>query len=145
MANYKSRTETLFIAVHCAATRATHDIGAVDIDRWHRAQGWNGCGYNRVIRRDGTIEQGRPDDAVGAHVEGYNSTSVGVCLAGGVAADGTTPEDNFTDAQMLSLLVVIKDLKRKYPKAVVQGHRDFPGVKKACPSFAVKEWWVKLA
>lgn len=145
MATYKNRTKTDFIAVHCAATPTTADIGVADIDRWHRAQGWAGVGYHRVIRRDGTIEQGRPDDGIGAHIEGYNSTSVGICLAGGVAADGKTPENNFTDAQMVSLLVVIKDLKRKYPKAVVQGHRDFPGVKKACPSFDVKTWWAKLA
>ena len=88
MASYKSRTATDYIAVHCAATPPKADIGVAAIDRWHRAKGWNGVGYHRVIRRDGTIEQGRPDEAVGAHVEGFNSTAVGICLAGGVAADG---------------------------------------------------------
>lgn len=141
MATYKARDKTDFIAVHCSATRPSADIGVVDIDRWHRAKGWNGCGYNRVIRRDGTIEQGRPDNAVGAHVDGFNSTSLGICMAGGVAEDGTTPENNFTPEQYMSLLVVLKELTKAYPKATIRGHRDYPGVKKACPSFDVQAWW----
>lgn len=141
MTTYKNRSETLFIVVHCAATPPSLDVDAKMIDRWHRAKGWNGLGYARVIKRDGTIEQGRPDNAVGAHVEGFNTSSVGICLAGGVAADGKTPENNFTPDQFMSLLVVLKELTEAYPKAEVQGHRDFPGVKKACPSFDVKTWW----
>jgi hypothetical protein len=34
--------------------------------------------------------------------------------------------------------VAIKRLIYKYPKAEVKGHRDFPNVHKACPSFDVK-------
>lgn len=83
-------------------------------------------------------------DAIGAHVEGFNSTSVGVCLVGGVAEDGTTPQDNFTKDQYMSLLVLLKGLQKMYPEAEILGHRDFPGVKKACPSFDVRKWWDKV-
>lgn len=144
MATFKSRSETLFIAVHCSATRPSQDIGRADIDRWHRAKGWAGIGYHYVIRRDGTTEVGRPSQAIGAHVEGFNSTSVGVCLAGGVAEDGVTPQDNFTKDQYLSLLVLLKGLQEMYPEAEILGHRDFPRVKKACPSFDVRKWWTKV-
>jgi N-acetylmuramoyl-L-alanine amidase len=138
---FKNRTRTDFIAVHCSATGPQADIGKAEIDRWHRAQGWNGIGYNFVIRRDGTLETGRPMEAVGAHVQGFNETSVGICLVGGVAADGKTPEDNFTAAQKDTLASLVRTLKGVYPKATVQGHRDFPKVAKACPSFDVKKWW----
>lgn len=138
---YLHRKSTDFIAVHCAATRPSQDIGRYDIDRWHRSQGFMEIGYHFVIRRSGEIEVGRAQHAAGAHVAGYNERSVAVCLVGGVAEDGKTPQDNFTKDQKLSLLVLLKDLQKQYPKAVIQGHRDFPGVKKACPSFDVRQWW----
>lgn len=146
MPSFKNRDTTDFIAIHCSATKPSQNITAADIDRWHRAKGWNGIGYHFVIRRDGTIEAGRPVDAIGAHVENWNSVSVGVCLAGGVTeVDVNKAENNFTPDQFVSLLAVMKDLKKKYPKATVQGHRDFPKVAKACPSFDAKAWWAALA
>lgn len=139
--NTKKRTSTDYLVVHCAATRPSQDIGAADIDRWHRAQGWACIGYHFVIRRDGTVEEGRELDVIGAHVSGHNTNSVGICLAGGVTeADVTKAENNFTEAQLASLKKLLLDLRKKYPKAKIQGHRDFPGVKKACPSYDVKSW-----
>jgi hypothetical protein len=35
---------------------------------------------------------------------------------------------------------LVKKLKGEFPQAVVRGHRDWPGVKKACPSFSVSDW-----
>lgn len=140
-AKTKRRTRTLFIAVHCSATSDKQDIGAAEINKWHRARGWACIGYHYVIRRNGVIETGRADEVVGAHVQGYNEVSVGVCMVGGVSADDITiAKDNFTKAQWASLKELLLELKVKYPKAVIQGHRDFPDVKKACPSFDVKTW-----
>lgn len=138
--NSKKRDRTDFICVHCSAT-ANQNIGAADIDRWHRKQGWAAIGYHYVIRRDGTVEEGRDVDVVGAHVSGFNSTSVGICMVGGVDAnDHTKAKNNFTPEQFASLKQLLIDLKVKYPKAKIQGHRDFPNVKKACPSFDVAAW-----
>jgi len=146
MATFKSRDKTDYIAIHCSATKPSQDIGAADIDRWHRAKGWNGIGYHFVIKRDGTIEKGRPQDAVGAHVENFNATSVGICMVGGVSEANTAKaQDNFTPDQYVSLLALVKQLTKDYPKATVQGHRDFPKVAKDCPSFDAKAWWAKLA
>ena len=97
-------------------------------------------GYHKVIRRDGTIEAGRHLNMAGAHVEGYNGQSIGICLVGGIKKDGT-PENNFTEDQMQSLAQVILELRQDgYAHAIVQGHRDFPNVAKACPSFDVRAW-----
>lgn len=136
----KVRESTDFIVVHCAATQAKTDIGAADIDRWHRGQGWQAIGYHYVIRRDGRVEEGREEDKIGSHVQNHNARSIGICMIGGVADDGKTAENNFTTEQFASLKQLVARLKTKYPNAVVQGHRDFPGVAKACPSFSVKDW-----
>ncbi len=135
----KSRTRTDYIAVHCAATPPTLDIGRAEIDRWHRAKGWLMIGYHFIIRRDGRVEIGRPVDAIGAHVEGYNSISVGICLVGGVDSKGRA-EDNFTPSQYAALAELLIELKAKYPGATIQGHRDFPKVAKDCPCFDVRKW-----
>lgn len=128
------------LIIHCAATPPSSDIGRKEIDRWHRQRGFLCIGYHYVIRRDGSIEVGRHEDEAGAHAEGHNRYSIGVCLVGGVAADAKTPEDNFTPDQNAALLVLLRGLKRRYPGAEVLGHRDLPNVKKACPSFDVKHW-----
>lgn len=140
-AKTKARASTDFIVIHCSATN-TQDFGASDIDRWHRAKGWACIGYHYVIKRDGTLEEGRKEEQIGAHVEGHNYNSLGICMVGGCDKNGKAL-DNFTDAQWQTLSLVIKHLHAKYPKATIQGHRDFPGVKKDCPSFDVKAWLKK--
>lgn len=130
-----------YIVVHCSATPPKQDIGAAEIDRMHRQRGWLKIGYHFVIRRNGEIENGRPLHEPGAHVEGYNEESVGVCLVGGV--DKTlVPVDNFTEEQMVTLASLVEGLLDVFPGARVVGHRDFPGVKKACPCFDVQNWWM---
>lgn len=136
---FTPRKRTDWLVVHCAATPPTFNGGAKEIRQWHREKGWIDIGYHFVIKRDGTRETGRPIDVVGAHVENFNSTSVGICLVGGVDAKGKA-EDNFTPAQYAELAELLRELKAKYPNAQVQGHRDFPNVRKDCPSFDVRKW-----
>ena len=140
-ANTKDRSKTDFIAIHCSATSEKQNFGAADIDKWHRSKGWACIGYHYVIKRDGTLEVGRKESQVGAHVADWNSVSLGICLIGGIDADDPTKaEDNYTDAQWVTLKKLLKELKVRYPKAKIQGHRDFPKVAKACPCFDVKTW-----
>ena len=140
-ANTKDRKSTDYIAVHCSATSDKQDIGAADIDKWHRAKGWACIGYHYVIRRDGTLEVGRKESSVGAHVQGFNENSIGICMVGGVDAnDVNKAVNNFTPEQFGTLRKLIAELQARYPKAKVQGHRDFPNVKKACPCFDVAKW-----
>ena len=120
------------------------NIGAPEIRKWHKAKGWDDIGYHYVIRRDGKVERGRREDAIGAHVAGFNSTSIGVCMVGGVSEkDFTKSENNFTKEQFAALEKLMSSLVKKYPKALVRGHRDFPKVAKACPSFDAKAWAAK--
>lgn len=124
-----------YLVIHCADTYAHMDIGRTEIDKWHKARGWNGIGYHYVVRRDGTIEPGREEDQMGAHVAGHNGYSIGICYAGGKGANGQ-PEDNRTYEQRNALRLLVNELRKKYPSARVVGHRDLaPG--KACPCFDV--------
>lgn len=129
-----------YLVVHCSASQAKSNLSAKDIDRMHRQRGFLKIGYHYVIKRDGTVEAGRPETEVGAHVEGYNSVSLGICMVGGIDAKGK-PEDNFTLDQYASLGKLLEELSKRYPKAVILGHRDMPNVKKDCPCFDVKTWW----
>ncbi len=132
-----TRSKTDFIVIHCAATSATQDIGAREINEWHLKRGFMKIGYHFVVRRDGRIETGRGEYEVGAHVQGYNARSIGICMVGGGVEK---EENNFTDPQWQSLVQLLVKLNRDYPNAVIQGHRDFPNVQKFCPSFDVKAW-----
>lgn len=129
-ANKRNITE---IIVHCAATPEGKDYTVADIDKWHRARGFNGIGYHYVIYRDGAVAKGRDESVVGAHCTNHNSKSIGICYIGGMDAANKNPKDTRTPQQKESLLKLLKELKTKYPNAKIHGHRDFAN--KACPSF----------
>ena len=116
------------------------DIGKKEIDTWHRQRGWLKIGYHYVIKRDGTVETGRDLNEVGAHVQGLNDRSLGVCMVGGID-DAGEPENNFTDEQFKALTTLLYQLKITFPDAQIKGHRNFAA--KACPSFDVEDWWNK--
>lgn len=137
-AAFKKRPRTDFIVVHCAATKATMDIGVREIRQWHVQQGWLDVGYHFVIRRNGTVEDGRPHDVIGSHVKDYNSRALGICMVGGIDAKGA-PENNFTPEQFASLELLLRATKRQYPAATICGHTDLDP-NKACPSFDVAGW-----
>jgi N-acetyl-anhydromuramyl-L-alanine amidase AmpD len=136
-----SMSNITHIVVHYSATFEDQNLTVKDIDKMHKARGWKGVGYHYVIRRDGVVEKGRPDNVVGAHVGGQNSGKIGICAIGGVNRK-TGPDvgvDNRTPAQIKSQIALIKSLLVRYPKAKVVGHRDLAPTQ--CPGFDVIPWW----
>jgi len=135
-----ARLETKYIVVHCSQTRPSQNIGAKEIDRWHRERGWLKIGYARVIKRDGTVEQGRDDDELQAHVKNYNHISTSVCVVGGAKEENWQEgEDNFTGEQWESLKKVLEEQVIKYPEARIVGHYELDE-RKTCPNFNVREY-----
>lgn len=137
------------IIVHCAATPPGLDIGAYEIRAWHTDPNRKGgpfadIGYHYVIRRSGAIEVGRPETQVGAHAQGHNKDSIGVCLVGGVRRHNgkMVAEDNFTPDQYMALKSLVQRLTARYPGAKTIGHRDVDR-RKECPSFSVRDWLVR--
>jgi N-acetylmuramoyl-L-alanine amidase len=132
------------LVVHCSATEGSKDFTAADIKRWHtdpkpRGRGYADIGYHYVIRLSGQVEKGRPEAEVGAHAYGHNKHSIGICLIGGLDAHGR-PSATFTTAQYASLERLLLELRSRFPKAQILGHRDLPKVKKDCPCFDVRTW-----
>ncbi|MCH5174169.1 MAG: N-acetylmuramoyl-L-alanine amidase [Bacteroidales bacterium] len=128
------RTVTLVI-IHCSAVRPGQRSSARDIDGWHRARGWKSIGYHYVVRRDGTVEEGRRPEEVGAHCTGHNGHSIGICYEGGLDEAGK-PADTRTPAQRLALRQLVERMHARFPKALVVGHHDLNPMK-ACPCFDV--------
>ena len=144
--------EITHIVMHCTATPATSDIGAADVHRWHLQRGWSGIGYHFVIRRNGKIEPGREIEKKGAHVAGFNAKSIGISLAGGVASNGQTPVNNFTDGQLFAARDLVLDLTATYrvPGDNVMGHNEVitkitKGSPKACPVFSMERFRTMVA
>lgn len=124
---------------HCSATTAEMDIDINWIRKVHVEQnGWSDVGYHFFVKRDGTVEEGRPIKRKGAHAAGNNSDSIGICYAGGIDSTGK-PEDNRTIEQKEALLKLTVELCFRFPTInEIIGHCDLPGVKKACPSYDAK-------
>lgn len=136
---FKQRSATNFIFIHCSATKPSQDIGARDIRIQHKhVNGWLDIGYHFVIRRNGVIENGRNVDAMGAHARGHNDDSVAICLIGGVD-ESNNPDANFTREQYSALETIVRTLKATYPNAEVRGHREVAN--KACPCFDVHSFF----
>jgi N-acetyl-anhydromuramyl-L-alanine amidase AmpD len=115
------------------------DIGADWLRELHIKQNhWRDIGYHYVIRRNGAVEDGRPVAQTGAHCQGHNANTIGICMVGGITPTGR-PENNFTPAQFESVQLLINALVEQFPTIkTLSGHRDYAN--KACPCFEVKEF-----
>ena len=132
------RVITLLV-VHCSAVTPDQSSSAAQIDTWHRQRGWKfGIGYHYVIRRDGTVEPGRPEWMVGAHCLNHNAHSIGICYEGGLDIRGKEA-DTRTPAQKTAMRQLLADLRQRYPRAMIVGHHDLDP-RKPCPCFDVAEY-----
>ena len=150
--SYAPDSAVRWIVVHYSATAIDgRPITAADIDEMHRKRGFREIGYHYFIRRDGTVETGRDLTRpglfeTGAHSQGENGASVGVCYEGGVtSADVSKGFDTRTTAQTGAMIRVIRDLLQRFPNAEVRGHRDMPGAATQCPGFDAGAWWATVS
>lgn len=117
-----NRLKTNLIVIHHVGGTDT-DVSAEEIHKWHLANGWAGIGYHYVIRKDGTIERGRPRNTIGAHTYGYNKTSIGINLVGNFEVATPKPEQIEAAAYLVAKLCNIYSLTPN--KSTVRGHKDF--------------------
>lgn len=136
-----SMAKITHIVVHYSATFEDQNLTRDDIDVMHKVRGWRKVGYHYVIRRDGTVEVGRAEHEVGAHVGGQNTGKIGICCIGGLnrATGPNKGVDNRTPVQTAELIALIRELLKRYPGAEVVGHRDLAATQ--CPGFDVRTWW----
>lgn len=123
-----NRPATEYIVIHHTGNPKDDNISAESLHESHLNKGWAGIGYHFVIRKDGTIELGRPMETIGSHAYGYNSESISIHLCGNF--DIANP----TDAQIESCAVLVAWLIDKYNDLdtdSVVGHRDLNAT--SCP------------
>lgn len=125
-----------YIAIHCTATPQSATVESIK-RYWRENLKWKSPGYHYLIEPNGNVNQLQHLDQIANGVAGYNSVSIHISYIGGVDSKNK-PLDNRTPQQKQAILNILEELKKKYPKAIIQGHKDFPGVKKACPSFDAK-------
>lgn len=118
-----TRSKTNRMILHHADAEV---CGAQTIHQWHKQNGWAGCGYHFVVRKDGTIERGRPENTVGAHASGANSDSIGICFEGDYDVEHNMPEPQKAAGKEL-----VAYLKNKYSISRVQKHKDVTAT--TCP------------
>ena len=131
-----------FIAVHCTATAQDATVSAIQ-NYWKNNLGWKMPGYHFIVKPCGEIVQLLSIDKVSNGVKGFNSVSINISYIGGVDKQNK-PKDTRTPEQKEAILCKLRELKKQFPKAKIQGHRDFPNVKKACPSFDAKTEYQSL-
>lgn len=120
--NMKTRKSTNRIVLHHAAASV---CDAKKIHEWHLNRGFSGIGYHFLVRKDGTIERGRAENLVGAHVEGHNRDSIGICF------EGNFETETMGEAQKNAGSELVEYLKKKYSISTVVRHKDLAAT--ACP------------
>lgn len=128
--------EIKYIVIHCTATQPNATKESI-LSYWKNVLKWKSVGYHRLIDKLGVIHELARYEQVTNGVKGYNSESIHFSYIGGIDEKGK-PKDTRTLKQKESLLYLIKQAKKQFPNAIVQGHKDFKGVAKACPSFEAK-------
>ena len=136
-----SQSDVKYIVYHYSATYPDQDWGVAEMTRMHKARGFRTVGYHYVIRRDGTVEKGRGEREIGAHVKGYNTGSIGICCIGGIerATGPNIGVDNRTEAQKRALANLTRDILKRHPNAKIVGHRDLGSTQ--CPGYDAAQWW----
>lgn len=110
----KRNSIDMIVLHHAEATSCT----AMDIHKWHIGRSYSGIGYHYFINKKGEIYKGRPDNVIGAHAQGYNSTSIGICF------EGRYNKEIMPEAQLKAGKELIEHLKRKYNITKVKKHKD---------------------
>jgi N-acetylmuramoyl-L-alanine amidase len=139
-----------YIVVHCTATPPTATIDSIK-RYWKEVLGWKNPGYHYIIKRTGEIVNINAEQNISNGVAGYNKNAIHISYIGGISENGKA-FDNRTDQQKESMFNTLAELSKKYPEAIILGHRDFSPDKngngvieyfewiKGCPAFDVKEW-----
>ena len=137
--NYRARTD--YIVIHSTKTKSSENLSAKDITLKHRKEGFFHNAFHFIIKRDGTVEEGRDIEMSGAILPINqplitNQNSIAIALVGGLSQDGVNLDTNFTYEQYASLRELVKRLKKEYNVEVV-GCRNAIN-SKSCMSFDVQ-------
>lgn len=127
--NLTTRNKTDMIVIHHTGNPVDDDLSASEINANHKAQGWTCIGYHYVIRKNGTVEEGRPHWTVGAHAYGENSHTIGVHVCGNFEL--ATPTNEQIESLAMLLANICGDYGLPIDREHIKGHREL--MPTACP------------
>ena len=120
--NLSRRQATDMIVIHHTGSVKDYDFGAAKIHEMHLGQGWAGCGYHFVIRKNGDIERGRPEWAIGSHAYGHNNHTLGIHLSGDFNA--AYPTDKQTEACAMLIAHLCETYNIPIDRQHIVGHGE---------------------
>lgn len=127
------------LVVHCSATRPQDRYLPPQLIQDHKLRGFSTAGYHYYVTLEGRLYALRHVDEAGAHAAGYNKFSIGICYEGGLDTQ-YRPRDTRTPEQRQTLSQLMWNLRRRYPEAMVVGHRDLSPDRNADGSITPDEW-----
>ena len=99
------KREVTEVVVHWTETPTNKNIGSEEINEQHLEANLDGIGYHYVIRRDGSLQRGRPANLQGLHASNndHNKRSLAVVFVGGINAPSETRNiQDFLSVQSLT-------------------------------------------
>ena len=118
-----TKAPTMIVLHHSGASA---DQTVEQIHNYHIGKGWLGVGYNFLVDKNGVIYNGRGIEYVGAQCKGYNNKSIGIC------AIGNMDVDQMPEAQKVSIIRLVKDIKAHYTTITkIVGHKELSAT--SCP------------
>lgn len=120
------------VFLHCSASDHPHHDSVEVMRKWHvEDNGWSDVGYHFFIRKDGTLEAGRPLEQTPSAQSGHNAGTIAICLHGLKA-------DAFRIAQFDTLRKLCGEIHIAYGGDVTfHGHCEVSA--KACPVFDYRQ------
>jgi N-acetylmuramoyl-L-alanine amidase len=134
-----AKRQVKYIVIHCTATQPETTIESIQ-RYWKEVKGWKDVpGYHYIVKTSGEVIKLLDESKNSYGVYAHNNECISISYIGGIDKAGK-PKDTRTRKQETAMFNKIVELSNRYPNAKIVGHKDFPEVKKACPSFDVKTW-----
>ena len=111
---------TKLVVHHSASPRMTTTKD--DLTRWHLERGFTEIGYHKVIEAEGKIVEGRVETKQGAHAQGANAGSLGVCVVGNYETELPVPAQIDALVDVLAAWCTTHGLD----SSKIYGHFDVP-------------------
>lgn len=132
------------IFIHCTATSQKASVET--IKKGFGQRGWKYPGYHYIVTPNGKTVKLLDESIPSNGVAGYNASAINIAYIGGIDKYGK-PIDNRTIEEKAAIVHILLQLRERYPKAKILGHRDIWSTTdsskwhKACPCFnATKEY-----
>lgn len=144
-----------YIFIHCTAGSQIETANSI-LNFFYKVRKWSRPGYHYIVEADGKTTNIWSESKYSNGVKGYNAHSINIAWVGGVTKQYPNGVDNRTDAQKIALRKLLMELRKRYPKAVIMGHRDVsPDLNhngiietwewiKTCPCFDAKKEYEKI-